>query len=112
MRLIDLMSGMIVATSTAYKLVDQTILKLDAVHQAKQEQARIVFQQLGLVESENVDLHHPLYAQVTEAVINAEVPVLRSAVQVFRSTQISSCLKGTRITYAERKFLEYWLVKP
>lgn len=98
---------------TAYheKVIDQLLEMLEILKSYQLDQVKVVFQQFGIPQGEEISYNHPQYNEVAQAILTAQSPGERKDFQLFSTEQFEGLVEGLQISYSDRKLLKYWLLK-
>jgi len=100
-----------VPTYADVQRIEALLKKLEVNQQILQAAQTEFYKNNNLDKLEVVDNSHPLFYDFQDAITNTVTSLEKNDVAIFTLKQFNASVDGSAISFGERRFLQFWLVK-
>lgn len=98
-------------TFADHQRIDGILTTLKSISHINQKHVEDFFKKHNLPDTEIIDGNHPLSRELFELINNAETDLTKKDVAKFTLDEFNASVDGLALSFADRNFLMYWLVK-
>lgn len=91
--------------------IDAVFATFEGAREFQQKAISEFYLDKNLPETETIDQNHPLAGQLNSKMNNTETNLKQMDIASYSLEDFNNSISGLNFTYAERKNLEFWLVK-